>query len=172
MPATVEFLRIQDIPQKIIVFVKKLSQFYAIVIVINKQKRVIFMGGNSIKTAGIPSPALYKFMLFSFFAIAIYTAGVTAAYANPPAPADTPMGTVLCAVIGFVYGNMGRGLATLAIIIIGVGATLGKVSWGLAITVGVGISIIFNADGIMTQMTGNALNCPVPADAGGGGGFR
>jgi type IV secretory pathway VirB2 component (pilin) len=40
---------------------------------------------------------------------------------------------------------MGRGLATLAICIVGVGALLGKVSWGMAITVAIGISIVFNS---------------------------
>lgn len=66
----------------------------------------------------------------------------------------TPMGTVLCDIVYMIYGNLGRGLATLAIIIVGVGATLGKVSWGLAITVAIGISVIANAGTIMFMLTG------------------
>ncbi len=112
------------------------------------------MKGNNTKMAGIPLTALYKFILLSFFAVAIYTAGVTAAYA-----VATPMGSVLCMVVGFVYGNLGRALATLAIIVIGVGATLGKTSWGLAITVGVGIAVIFNSQNILTLLTGQPNNC-------------
>jgi type IV secretion system protein VirB2 len=70
---------------------------------------------------------------------------------------DTPMGDVLCTIITWViYGNLGRGLAVIAVLIVGVGATLGKVSWGLAITVGVGIAVIFGAPGIVT-----ALGVPV-----------
>ena len=61
----------------------------------------------------------------------------------------TPMGQVLCRIAGWIiYGNLGRGLATLAVIVVGVGAVLGKTSWGLAITVGVGISVIFGAGDI------------------------
>jgi type IV secretory pathway VirB2 component (pilin) len=68
----------------------------------------------------------------------------------------TPMGAVLCAVVGFIYGNLGRGLATIAVIIVGAGATLGKVSWGLAVTVAVGISVIFNAGNIVTLIGTNS----------------
>ena len=90
-------------------------------------------------------------------AVALTAAGCSVRAAPPSAA--TPMGSVLCVVVGFVYGNLGRALATLAIIVIGVGATLGKVSWGLAITVGIGISIIFNAQAIMATMTGQAGSC-------------
>jgi type IV secretory pathway VirB2 component (pilin) len=63
------------------------------------------------------------------------------------------MGAVLCDIADWViYGNLGRGLAVLAVIIIGVGACLGKVSWGLALTIGIGISIVFGAPGIVTAI--------------------
>lgn len=72
----------------------------------------------------------------------------------------TAMGNVLCKVVDMVMGNMGRGLATLAVIIIGVGATLGKVSWGLAITVAVGIAVIFNAGDIVDRLGAGGGGCP------------
>ncbi len=84
-------------------------------------------------------------------AIAIYCAFCAAAYACTGGE-TTPMGTVLCTVVDFIYGNMGRGLATLAIVTLGVGALLGKTSWGMAITVGVGISVIFNAETIASLL--------------------
>jgi type IV secretory pathway VirB2 component (pilin) len=78
-----------------------------------------------------------------FVAMGLLTA--YAAYAQTPHYV-TPMGQVLCRIAGWIiYGNLGRGLATLAIVVVGVGAVLGKTSWGLAITVGVGISVIFGA---------------------------
>ncbi len=58
---------------------------------------------------------------------------------------QSPMGNVICGIIGIVYGNLGRGVAVLAVIILGVGAMLGKVSWGLAMTVGIGIGVVFGA---------------------------
>lgn len=65
------------------------------------------------------------------------------------------MGTVLCTVQKWFTGNTGRGLATIAITIIGIGALLGKVSWGMAMIVGIGVAIVFGAAGIVSAMGTN-----------------
>ncbi|MBX3412795.1 MAG: TrbC/VirB2 family protein [Pirellulales bacterium] len=65
---------------------------------------------------------------------------------------DTPMGRVLCTVVQWFTGNTGKGLATIAITIIGIGALLGKVSWGMAIIVGIGVAIVFGAAGLVEAM--------------------
>ena len=65
---------------------------------------------------------------------------------------NTPMGNVLCTVVGWFTGNTGKGLATIAITVIGIGALLGKVSWGMAIIVGIGVAIVFGAAGIVDAM--------------------
>lgn len=65
---------------------------------------------------------------------------------------DSPMGAVLCRVVGMVMGDVGRGLATLAVIVVGVGAMLGKVSWGMAMTVAVGIAVVFGAPTVVGQL--------------------
>lgn len=68
------------------------------------------------------------------------------------ATSDTPMGNVLCTVKNWFTGNTGKGLATIAITVIGIGALLGKVSWGMAIIVGIGVAITFGAAGIVDAM--------------------
>jgi len=85
------------------------------------------------------------------------------AFASGP---DTPMGNVLCTAASWFTGNTGKGLATIAITVIGIGALLGKVSWGMAMIVGVGVAIVFGAAGIINSMnggvsglTGNGMNC-------------
>ena len=75
------------------------------------------------------------------------------------APSDTPMGSVLCTVVDWFTGNTGKGLATIAITIIGIGALLGKVSWGMAIIVGIGVAIVFGAAGIVSAMGAGAGTC-------------
>jgi type IV secretion system protein VirB2 len=65
---------------------------------------------------------------------------------------DTPMGNVLCTAVGWFTGNTGKGLATIAITVIGIGALLGKVSWGMAMIVGVGVAIVFGAAGLVSAM--------------------
>jgi type IV secretion system protein VirB2 len=69
---------------------------------------------------------------------------------------DTPMGNVLCTVVKWFTGNTGKGLATIAITVIGIGALLGKVSWGMAIIVGIGVAIVFGAAGIVDTMGAGA----------------
>lgn len=64
----------------------------------------------------------------------------------------TPFGNIFCTVVGWFTGNTGKGLATIAITIIGIGALLGKVSWGMALIVGVGIAIVFGAAGIVNVL--------------------
>ncbi len=68
-------------------------------------------------------------------------------------PAQAQIGETLCAMYSMLQSNVGRGLATLAIAILGIGAMLGKVSWGMAILVGVGIGALFGADTIYTTIT-------------------
>jgi type IV secretory pathway VirB2 component (pilin) len=66
----------------------------------------------------------------------------------PPYFPDTgsPMGDVLCTVLGWlVNGSLPRGLITCAVIMLGIGATLGKVSWGMAVTIAVGIAVLTGA---------------------------
>ncbi|MDE3060643.1 MAG: TrbC/VirB2 family protein [Pseudomonadota bacterium] len=71
---------------------------------------------------------------------------------------NTPMGNVLCTVVGWFTGNTGKGLATIAITVIGIGALLGKVSWGMAIIVGIGVAIVFGAAGIVNAMNAGATS--------------
>jgi type IV secretory pathway VirB2 component (pilin) len=63
---------------------------------------------------------------------------------------------VLCTLADFAHGNIGRGLATLGVMIVAIGAILGKVSWGLAITVAVGIAGLFNAPAIAVAIVPHA----------------
>lgn len=71
------------------------------------------------------------------------------------AMADDQLSEGFCNVIGFVTGRTGKALATIAIIIVGIGALMGKVSWGLAIMVAIGVAIIFGAEAIMGAIAGS-----------------
>jgi type IV secretion system protein VirB2 len=69
---------------------------------------------------------------------------VAAALVPDMALAD-PITTALCVVVTTITGGIGGAIATLAVIIIGIGALMGKVSWGMAIIVVLGIAIVFGA---------------------------
>lgn len=66
--------------------------------------------------------------------------------------APTGISDVLCNVVGWFNGPVGAGIATLAIIVIGIGALMGKVSWGMAIIVGIGVGVIFGAETIVAAL--------------------
>lgn len=96
----------------------------------------------------------FKLATVTLLALAIYAVFITPAMAG-----NTPMGNVLCSIVGMFTGNLGRGLATLAVLVVGVGATLGKVSWGMAITVAVGISVIMNAPRVAGSLSTGFTAC-------------
>lgn len=87
-----------------------------------------------------------SFSLLSLFALALL--------APQAAMATGPLTEALCAVVGWMTGGTGQAIATLAVIIIGVGALLGKVSWGMAIIVGLGIATIFGAADLAGSLGG------------------
>lgn len=76
------------------------------------------------------------------------------------AAGENPLEKTLCQVVKWLTGGVGAGIATLAIIIIGVGALMGKVSWGMAIIVGLGVAIIFGAPAMIAQLVEGKNSCP------------
>ncbi len=64
------------------------------------------------------------------------------------------MQQVLCNVLRFVTGTIGKTIASFIIIGVGVGFFTGKVSWGLLIGVTLGISAMFGAPAIVNAITG------------------
>lgn len=97
-------------------------------------------------------------VILKFYWIACFTVLLGATFSLCPemvyASNLTPMGNVLCNVVGWFTGNVGKGLATIAISIVGIGALLGKVSWGMAMIVGIGVAIVFGAAEIVSNMGG------------------
>ena len=69
------------------------------------------------------------------------------------------IGNVLCNVVEWFNGPIGQGIATLAIIVIGIGALMGKVSWGMAIIVGISVAVIFGAGQIVSELGANGSGC-------------
>jgi len=68
----------------------------------------------------------------------------------------SPMSNALCIAAIWITGSTGRGIATIGITIIGIGALLGKVSWGTAMIVGVGVAIVFGSTAIIALLGGTS----------------
>jgi type IV secretory pathway VirB2 component (pilin) len=67
---------------------------------------------------------------------------------------STAMGYSICVAARMFFGNAGKGLCTIGLCVLGVGALLGKVSWGLALIVGVGCAIIFGSVSLVYALVG------------------
>lgn len=78
-----------------------------------------------------------------------------------------PFTQVICGFLGEIQGPMGKSIAMLAIIIVGILTMLGKVSWELGFIVTIGIALIFGADAIVNIFeTGlNGITCGTSAPA-------
>ncbi len=66
---------------------------------------------------------------------------------------------VFCNLVILLTGTTGKAIATVAVIAVGVGALLGKISWGMALIVGLGIALIFGAASIVTALGGTSTGC-------------
>jgi len=105
------------------------------------------------------SSAWQMSLLMLFAAVAIMLPDMAFAEAiTDNTKTDTPLSVVFCNVVGWFTGTTGKGIATIAIIVIGVGALMGKVSWGMAIIVGIGIALIFGAASLVDSIGGTHAN--------------
>jgi type IV secretory pathway VirB2 component (pilin) len=87
-----------------------------------------------------------------FMCVALVLAlGASNAFATSSA---SGMADALCTIpMAVVNTSIGRGIATLGIIILGIMATLGRITWTQAVVVGVGISVIFGAAALAAMIS-------------------
>ncbi len=87
------------------------------------------------------------------------TSGTTSGGSATIAGNSNAIEQVMCNVVLILTGTTGKSVATVAVIAVGVGALLGKISWGMALIVALGIALIFGAASIVTELGGNASGC-------------
>ena len=69
---------------------------------------------------------------------------------------SSDMQQVLCNVLNFVTGSIGKTIAAFIIIGVGLGFFTGKCSWGVLIGVTLGITCMFGAPAIIASVTGDS----------------
>ncbi len=73
---------------------------------------------------------------------------------------------VLCSVVKALTGTIGQAIATIGVVVLGVGLFTGKLSWTTALATGLGIGIIFGASSLVNWIAGagigtaNTAACP------------
>lgn len=119
-------------------------------------------------TASVNDRAKHQLMTVLLLAMGMYL--ILSSYAFAASFLDsfrlTGMSTVLCNAAYLVVFDVARGLASLAIVAIGVAAMLGKATWGQAMSLGVGIGVVFGSLTLTTTLTGglsSILGLTLPA---------
>ena len=89
--------------------------------------------------------------LFTLIVILCMTSNVAA---TDTAPTDlTGMTTIFCNVINEITGTVGKLISVLILISMAIGLFLGKITWGLAIAVMVGMGMLFGATGLVDMIS-------------------
>lgn len=84
--------------------------------------------------------------------LALSPTPVTSFISTKYSAGDTPTGGTLCSIIGMVNSNIGQGLATLAVIFLGLAALFGQIKWTQAVLLGVGIAMIMGASTLVASL--------------------
>jgi type IV secretory pathway VirB2 component (pilin) len=74
------------------------------------------------------------------------------------------MGDVFCTAALWFTGDTSKALATVGVSITGLGALLGRLTWGLAMFVGIGVSVVFVASTIVDDVSGGIQPVTCPAN--------
>lgn len=105
-----------------------------------------------------------KFVLVMFALFISVFAVINESKAQEPAAQDR-ITQILCNVSGAISGPIGKAIAVLIVISLAIALFLGKVSWGMAIAVAVGMGVLFGAQGIVQMASGEdeAICAAAPA---------
>jgi len=75
------------------------------------------------------------------------------------ASASNGISDTLCKIVTQLTGPIGKAVGMIALVVLGMGIFLGKLSWPLALATALGITFIFSASTIMAWLGGSGSSC-------------
>lgn len=112
-------------------------------------------------TLKLNSDFAWKALMF-FCAASLILASSDSAFASY---SSDPIGYQLCVLVATLSGGVAKAVATVAIIGVAGGLLLGKLNWIVALTVSVGVIIIFSAGTIVATISGAGGGAGVGTEA-------
>jgi type IV secretion system protein VirB2 len=100
----------------------------------------------------------WKACIIAFFAITMSVAAPVysaSAQNTNDGTQNTQISNIICGAVNQLTGTIGRSIAILIIISLAISLFLGKVSWGMAIAVAVGMGILFGAKDVVNILSGH-----------------
>jgi type IV secretion system protein VirB2 len=107
----------------------------------------------------------FVLVMFALFISVFAVINESKAQAAGAAPAQDRITQILCNVSGAISGPIGKAIAVLIVISLAIALFLGKVSWGMAIAVAVGMGVLFGAQGIVQLASGDTAQICAAAPA-------
>ncbi len=119
------------------------------------------MGNTKVKSARATIDMCWHLMLLLAFTMGVSMLPdmALAGGAGPGATTTNAIEAVFCNLVIMMTGVTGKAIATIAIIAVGIGALLGKISWGMALIVALGVALIFGAATIVQALGGGSETC-------------
>ncbi len=96
--------------------------------------------------------------VFSLFPLEVLAQTTSSSGSTSVSDPGSLEGTV-CNVVSAMQGPIARGIAALAIIFLGFSLFLGKISWGIALALAIGIGAVFGANQIVSLVGGAGRSC-------------
>lgn len=91
------------------------------------------------------------------YALFAFLGMTTVAYASG---VGSTIGDALCNIPAeIITGTIGRAIATIGVITLGLGALLGRITWGQALIVATGIAVLFGAASIVDIVSKDGEAC-------------
>lgn len=101
--------------------------------------------------------SVWKVCFIALFAV--FLSLISPIYESKAAPAaditeKNKITEILCNVTNVITGGVGRTIAILIVVSLAIALFLGKVTWGMAIAVAVGMGILFGAKDLVKAISG------------------
>lgn len=100
-----------------------------------------------------------KFLILFFICFSLFSSKNVVASGFSSVDTTTSMEGLICNVLGFLTGGVGKALAAFACIGMSLAFLGGKVSWTLILTFALGMACIFGAPTIIKAFTGGDAAC-------------
>jgi len=98
-----------------------------------------------------------KFIMLALIFINLFALNVFADGPTPSTSTDV-IGDKLCKLVQTLQGNIAKTVAIVSIMTIAIGLFTGKTSWPVALTVAVGIIILFSAPAVVKMIAGDTAS--------------
>jgi type IV secretory pathway VirB2 component (pilin) len=107
---------------------------------------------------------LSRFVFFFIIGILLFNNSTESVYAS--SGQENAITKVLCNVVNLLTGNIAKGVAIIAIVVVAVGLFMGKFSWGVGLATAIGIAMIFGAASVVDWLSkgigsGTNLDCKI-----------